>query len=1855
MVVGTRFGETARAALAESGRRLVTGTYLVVELWSTARRAGRGEVDGARVCGRQAARQLRRCGYGSRPLSAMPRRTLFIFAIFVTIVNAVYNRERDRLRADPRLLDRACELSSCYPATGNLLIGRESRLWASSTCGLSKPERYCIVSHLEERKKCFWCESTNYTINNPHLNHRIQNIIYKYHPGTRNKSWWQSENGKENVTIQLDMEAEFHLTHLIIEFKTFRPAAMLVERSFDFGKTWRVYRYFAHNCNEAFPGISTQTQRSLTEVVCESRYSAVAPSTEGEVIFRVLPPNINVLNPYSEEVQNLLRMTNLRINFTKLHTLGDDLLDNRAEIQEKYYYAIYEMTVRGSCSCYGHASRCLPMPGVESKNNMVHGRCECTHNTRGLNCEYCEDFFNDLPWQPAVGKTSNACKRCVCNNHATSCHFDYAVYNITGKVSGGVCDDCQHNTMGRNCEQCKPFYYQDPSLDIQSPDICKPCDCDPSGSLDDGICDPYTDIATDLQAGHCHCKRNVGGKRCDACKDGFWNFDPNNLDGCTACTCDPLGTINDRGCDPTTGECICKRYVTGRNCNQCLPQFYGLSDSDDGCSPCDCDIGGSLDNNCDVITGQCKCRPNLIGRRCDQPDQKYFTGALDFMTYEAELSLCDPQIDDNAIQSQMCQIVIREPFRDGPKETWTGPGLMKVPEGSTLVFVIDDIKTSMNYNILIRYEPQSSVNWEEATIFIKRLEDIGYDSPCANIHPEDDTIYTSLPAHQRSILIKSPICFEKEKKYEIRIFLGRQDRRIANPRATVLIDSIVLLPSLDNLPIFGNDSSQYLRREEFERYNCGDSYYYDLHRANVPEVCRKFHASIGFYVLDGGITCHCDMTGSKSHQCENYGGQCPCKPNVVGRRCDRCAPGTFGISFDGCKACDCNNIGALDNICDATSGQCKCRTDTYDLQCDKCQPGYYNFPNCVQCDCNGHADTCEDKTGACINCRDYTEGQRCERCVKGYYGDPRLGIDISCRPCPCPRISVYGNESFAESCDLDTETKDVICECAQGYAGSRCDVCDDNYFGHPELANGSCKPCDCNDNIDLTKPGNCDSHTGKCLQCLHDTAGDHCEVCKEGYYRNSTTNQCLKCECNELGTNLTKGNCDGMTGRCPCYDNVIGDKCDSCAENHWRIALGKGCDPCECDEVGSISPQCNPYIGKCTCKKGFGGRQCNQCQENFWGNPKIECYPCQCDLYGSVSQQCLQQNGSCVCRPGMGGVKCDMCARGYLGHAPECYTCGECFDNWDYIIDDLKGQTQASIKNSSQIRLVGATGAYTRDFEEMTKRITEINNLLHSASVGETTVNQLFSNVSSLQDKLNIAEQKVKDSNKNLSDITSKIDIGTVALDGLRNNIENLQKKTLDLSNNATTLQEANLEGALNLTREAKQRANVAANDAENVQTLIAETDRQLKNTDKLIEMQYSTFNNTQNENEKKLTDLQEQLTQLENEIPKLNEYLCGLNSDTCDLCGGAGCGKCGGISCEQGAMTKVEKALDFANKTEIKIKEHELTAEDLFRSISQAKQDTIAAREKAKKTLNNANEFKISTERAINDTLNLTAQIKEFLSNTTTTPAEIRTLADEILKLSISSEPEEITELSKRINTTVSQLTNIENIINETKPALDKAKSLNSNATAAFQAANMTLQMANTVLQALDDAQAAQDAADNAITKASDDIEAAKNDLDPIALETQDAQMKANTTKEEVENLRLRLGNLQKNILNIESDAQKIKEESSDVVIRAENAEQQARTLRQSFKTTNMSLADRANKTLNSRERAQVLLNRATKLASDTQEQLRILQTMEELYNSHNIQRAALEKEIDELNNQMEYYFKEITAKSNYYRSCTT
>jgi hypothetical protein len=171
-----------------------------------------------------------------------------------------------------------CSKGGCYPETGDLLIGRTKFLHASSTCGLTQPERYCVLGTTRNPTKCFVCDSSAENENS----HGIQNVVSRKQ-GDRFNRWWQSENGKQNVYIQFDLEAEFVFTHIIMIFKTFRPAAMIIEKSSDFGRSWKTYGFFASNCAEYFPEISTDMPKNLGDVYCESKYSSETPSTKGEV------------------------------------------------------------------------------------------------------------------------------------------------------------------------------------------------------------------------------------------------------------------------------------------------------------------------------------------------------------------------------------------------------------------------------------------------------------------------------------------------------------------------------------------------------------------------------------------------------------------------------------------------------------------------------------------------------------------------------------------------------------------------------------------------------------------------------------------------------------------------------------------------------------------------------------------------------------------------------------------------------------------------------------------------------------------------------------------------------------------------------------------------------------------------------------------------------------------------------------------------------------------------------------------------------------------------------------------------------------------------------------------------------------------------------------------------------------------------------------------------------------------------------------------------------------------------------------------------------------------------------------
>jgi laminin beta 1 len=113
---------------------------------------------------------------------------------------------------------------------------------------------------------------------------------------------------------------------------------------------------------------------------------------------------------------------------------------------------------------------------------------------------------------------------------------------------------------------------------------------------------------------------------------------------------------------------------------------------------------------------------------------------------------------------------------------------------------------------------------------------------------------------------------------------------------------IALIPKIDALPIFIDTPRGEEAKALFQDLDCS-SYFLGVPHPDVPKNCSDLLNSISYFTFDGGLNkpCECDNTGSESTLCDKYTGECPCKRNVVGRRCDRCAPGTYGFGADGCK------------------------------------------------------------------------------------------------------------------------------------------------------------------------------------------------------------------------------------------------------------------------------------------------------------------------------------------------------------------------------------------------------------------------------------------------------------------------------------------------------------------------------------------------------------------------------------------------------------------------------------------------------------------------------------------------------------------------------------------------------------------------------------------------------------------------------------------------------------------------------------------------------------------------------------------------------------------------------------------
>ncbi|KAM6907924.1 netrin-G1 [Lycodopsis pacificus] len=228
-----------------------------------------------------------------------------------------------------------------------------------------------------------------------------------------------------------------------------------------------------------------------------------------------------------------------------------------------------------------------------------------------------------------------------------------------------------------------------------------------------------------------------------------------------------------------------------------------------------------------------------------------------------------------------------------------------------------------------------------------------------------------------------------------------------------------------------------------------------------------------------------------------------------------------------------------------------------------------------RCKCNLHANSCVyDKEKLSCECEHNSTGPDCGRCKKSYQG--RAWSAGSYLPIPKGTANIciannIGPVIRPNVSSLGVANRKEDCEC----------------FGHSNRCSY----------IELL-------NTVICVSCKHNTRGQHCQLCKLGYYRNTSAelddeNVCIECNCNPFGS--VSDRCNG-TGFCICKEGTTGPKCQQCLPGYlWD----DGCKSRVCDnellrcQNGGV---CVNNV-RCSCTSDYTGLLCEnpRCKSELGG------------------------------------------------------------------------------------------------------------------------------------------------------------------------------------------------------------------------------------------------------------------------------------------------------------------------------------------------------------------------------------------------------------------------------------------------------------------------------------------------------------------------------------------------------------------------------------------------------------------------------------------------------------------------------
>ncbi|XP_047345121.1 laminin subunit alpha isoform X1 [Vespa velutina] len=715
------------------------------------------------------------------------------------------------------------------------------------------------------------------------------------------------------------------------------------------------------------------------------------------------------------------------------------------------------------------------------------GQCPCKPNIIGRRCEICKTGYYGFPnCRTCACPSSVLCRpgtgECICPTRVTGerCHlcepgtygFDPIVgceecnCSFLGVVDGNMqCDlfngncSCKENVVGRQCDKCIPGYSQFPH--------CEKCDCDVRGTTLD-ICDQYT--------AECFCKENVQGSACDVCKEGTFNIQASNEEGCTKCFCFGKTTrcasaslYRTHILDMNNWELVVQNENTGNlTFLTTIPQeinstsiVIGLTTNDTFenvvyfAAPASylgkklTSYGGFLNYTVSYDTGpfgKAVSAADVILQGADTV--LFFYGdeqPLSFTNFAGSVELIEANFftpNRLSVTREQIMVVLENLQGIYIRATYWNPSII-----ASLSYVTIDVTTeqySAQYSV-----PASSVeqcqcppnyqglSCEECAPGYYRVQSGPYGGYCVrcqcNGHAETCDVNTGV-CHNCKNGTKGDHCEFCQQGYYGNATIGTPS------------DCLICacpLPTASN-----NFASDCEVNEEGNKIscNCLPGYY----GARCETCIAGYYGNPEVY---GDFCKPCECSGNidtnQVDSCDSITGEClHCLNNTYGQACNYCAPGYFGDAVErkDCQSCSCNECGM--EHCDSHNGQCYCQENVVGEQCDQCEENHYGFDSCEgckPCDCDVASDSkqCDEKTGQC-QCKPGVTGRKCDQCTPGYWN---FGPD-GCTSCGC-------NTGYSVGVSCNTTTGQ--CTCLPGVIGEKCDHCP---YRHVLIPGQGCFACD---------------------------------------------------------------------------------------------------------------------------------------------------------------------------------------------------------------------------------------------------------------------------------------------------------------------------------------------------------------------------------------------------------------------------------------------------------------------------------------------------------------------------------------------------------------------------------------------------------------------------------------------------------------------------------------------------------------------------------------------------------------------------------------------------------------------------